>query len=177
MEPSLPPLPFSNTSSNSSGKRLRARRPETTFPPITDPEEAKTYFMPLTLSRDKSIKAKAIRAVMAASLFRGECQARVADDCQMQVQDYGNMYYWHFDHVDDLQEYPVSRRSGIKQFRLSGNNLANHNFALAMRHCAADTKLLCKECHWLKTFGTESQRRHLATRVRLLVDQITGGMS
>lgn len=131
--------------------------------------------MPLTLSRDKSIKAKAIRAVMAASFFRGECQARVADDCQMTIGDYGNMYYWHFDHVDDLQEYPVSPRSGIKQFRLSGNNLANHNFALCMRHCKSDTQLLCKECHWLKTFGTESQRRHLATRVRLLVDQITGG--
>lgn len=173
--PVPPPLPFSSTYSSSSGRRQRARRPETIFPRITDPEEAKTFFMPLTLSRDKSVRSRAMRAVMAAALFKGECQARVADDCQMKIADYGNLYYWHFDHMHDLQEYPVSPVSGITQFRLSGNSLVNHNFAKALQHCKQDTQLLCKECHWQKTFGTESHRRSVATRVRLLTDDILRG--
>lgn len=117
-------------------------------------EEAREYFGPLTSDKNLSVRAKAVRAIMAL-MKDGQCNI-----CHREVEDYNQLYRWHFDHLDDLQYFPVSTRTGIRQFRISGKDIATRSLALVIDHCRDDTQLLCKNCHYKKTRATflEGQR-------------------
>lgn len=127
--------------------------------------DVQSYFAPLTLSADKRTRVKAIRAILALAK-NGRCNY-----CFKEVENYNNLYRWHFDHLFDLQDYEVSPVTGIKQFRISGNAAANHRFATVIRHGMDDTQLLCKNCHYLKNRETYMNRQAAATGITHLVDR------
>ena len=60
---------------------------------------------------------------------------------------------FEFDHIYPLDygEYIQSPVTGIKQFRISGNDCARRSWDLVYRHCMNDTVLLCRECHYQQT--------------------------
>jgi hypothetical protein len=128
--------------------------------------QAREYFTPLTLSADKRVRVKAIRALLALAK-NGRCNY-----CYKEVENYNDLYRWHFDHLFDLQDYSVSPVTQIHQFRISGNAAANHRFATVMRHGLEDTQLLCKNCHYLKNRETFYARQQTATGITRLTDQL-----
>lgn len=133
---------------------------------VVGKDDAKAYFTPLTLSRDKRTRVKAIRALLALAKG-GRCNY-----CYTEIENYNNLYRWHFDHLFDLQDYEVSPVTHIKQFRISGNAAANHRFATVMRHGMRDTQLLCKNCHYLKNRETFMNRQATASGVTRIMDRI-----
>ncbi len=132
-------------------------------------DDAQAYFAPLKLSSDKRTKVKAIRAILALAK-NGRCNY-----CFQEVENYNNLYRWHFDHLFDLQDYEFSPVTGIKQFRISGNAAANHRFATVMRHGMDDTQLLCKDCHYRKNRETFLNRQAAATGLVHLSDRFGFG--
>lgn len=129
-------------------------------------DDVRAYFTPLTLSKDKRMRVKAIRALLALAK-NGRCNY-----CYMEVENYNDLYRWHFDHLFDLQDYEVSPVTGIRQFRISGNAAANHQFATVLRHGMEDTQLLCKNCHYLKNRETFFRRQQTATGLTRLADHL-----
>lgn len=113
--------------------------------PVVERGQVKAYFTPLTLSASKPEKARAIRAILALQKG-GKCNG-----CQDVVQNYANLYRWHFDHLHPLVHYKHSPDTGILQFRISGTDIANRTFDLVVRHAVQDTQLLCSRCHFAKS--------------------------
>ena len=128
-------------------------------------EDARDFFTPRLKWRNPRMKVKAIRALLAL-YHGGKCNF-----CGAVLENYWDTYRWHFDHLADLQDYTHSPRTGIKQFRISGNAAANHRFATVIRHGMDDTQLLCKNCHYLKNRETYMNRQAAATGITHLVDR------
>lgn len=132
-------------------------------------DDVREHYTPLTLSRDKRTRVKAIRALLALAKG-GRCNY-----CYAEIENYNNLYRWHFDHLFDLQDYEISPVTHIRQFRISGNDAANHRFDTVMRHGMNDTQLLCKNCHYLKNRETFAMRQATASGVTRLMDRIGFG--
>lgn len=110
-------------------------------------------------SQDKRTRAIAIRALLAI-YHGGRC-----NQCGLVVENFDNLYRWHFDHLADLQDYTHSPRTGMFQFRISGNNCVNRKLQNVFRHGMYDTQLLCKNCHYHKNMRTFHDRQQYAQAV------------
>ena len=122
-------------------------------------EDARDFFTPRLKWRNPRMKVKAIRALLAL-YHGGKCNF-----CGAVLENYWDTYRWHFDHLADLQDYTHSPRTGIKQFRISGNDCANRRLATVFKHGSQDTQLLCKDCHFHKNMRTFHDRQAYASAV------------
>jgi len=120
--------------------------------------QVQEHFTPLTSDPNKSVRAKAIRAILAL-MKDGRCNL-----CFREVENYNDLYRWHFDHLDDLQYHRYSPRTQHLQFRISGKDIATRSLGLVIDHCRQDTQLLCKDCHFKKNMRTYREA-HRAARM------------
>lgn len=117
------------------------------------------YYTHLLASDNKRMRIKAIRALLAM-YHGGRC-----NQCQEVVRNYDDLYLWHFDHLHDLQDYQFSPTTGMRQFRISGNDCANRRQHNVFRHGMYDTQLLCRACHAAKNSRTFHDRQQYAQAV------------
>jgi len=92
-------------------------------------------------SRAKNRKALARRARLAAEKG-GKCEM-----CEYTITDYSKMSLMQFDHYYPRSTHPVSPKTGMKQFVISGSGVANRSWEIVKRHAMEDTRLLCTKCH------------------------------
>jgi 5-methylcytosine-specific restriction endonuclease McrA len=122
-------------------------------------ENARAFFTPRLAWRNPRMRTKAVRALLML-YHGGRCNY-----CKREVDNYWDTYRWHFDHLHDLQDYDVSPTTGIRQFRISGNDCANRSLELVFRHGREDVQLLCKDCHYHKNMRTHAERQTYAGAV------------
>lgn len=123
-------------------------------------------FAPHVGSRNKRMCAKARRAVLALAKG-GAC-----NNCGLAVDNYWEMYFWHFDHLFDVQDHAVSPLTGIQQFRISGNDCVNRSWRLVKEHAMRDTQLLCADCHWEKNQLVRRDRERVATLTTMAAETL-----
>lgn len=110
--------------------------------------------------KNKRCRLQARRALLM-HLHGGECQLRQSEQCRGRIDDYHRVSgYYEFDHLHELETDPVSPFSGMKQFRISGNDCTNRAWDTVASHCLADTRLVCVPCHIDRTESSRSARAH-----------------
>lgn len=123
------------------------------YVPVTSVDQARQIFTGHIFARNKAVRARARRAVLAAHKG-GHCQIellavmrpRLNIDwrCTEQINDYRFLRLWEFNHVQ-----PRNLEDG--QFVISGNDCARRKWQTVRQHALDDTVLLCRECHWRVT--------------------------
>lgn len=131
-----------------------------------DPDEAKDELIKYVEVKDMKLRSRARRGYLAA-MKQGKCR-----QCDRQVKDYWHMGKkdqdrWEFDHIYPLEDFEVSPLSGMKQFRISGNDCARRAWETVLQHCMHDTILLCRNCHWEKTLD-RVKLKYMGDGARLL---------
>ena len=118
-------------------------------------EDVEEVFEPLIYSTHLPERSQARRAILAKE-HGGRCI-----HCKKEIDDYADFgrdaqprdHRFEFDHIwpREYEGNEVSPVTGIKQFVISGTNLAKRNWNTAYKHCMTDTRLLCRNCHYWKT--------------------------
>lgn len=105
-------------------------------------------------------RLQARRAILMFMNGRGECSLGL-DGCRGRIVDYHRISgYYEFDHIDEIETTPVSARSNMRQFRISGSDCTRRTFAKVVSHCLADTRVVCTPCHIKRTEGSRWRRAH-----------------
>ena len=107
-------------------------------------------------AKDYSLRARARRGLLA-KMHGGVCKY-----CGKRVKDFWNMglgaprdQRFEFDHIYplDFPDFAISPETGIRQFRISGNNVSRQSWQKVSTHCMKDTVLACRECHYHRTMA------------------------
>jgi len=109
------------------------------------------HFEPALQHQDYKIRARARRAVLAAQKG-GRCEQL---GCTNEIHDFSDFgrdaprdNRFEFDHLQPVDRFEYSDVTGLKQFRISGNDCARRKWQTVRRHALQDTQLLCRECHY-----------------------------
>lgn len=108
------------------------------------PEDVR-YLSAYLGARQRGLKTQARRAVLAF-WHGGRCYY-----CNREVQNYGELEGFEFDHIYDVFKYKLSPKTGIYQFRISGSDCSNRSWTLVKQHGLKDCRLVCTVCHIQKT--------------------------
>lgn len=129
-------------------------------------EEAESFYLNYVHDKHGGRRAHARRAVCAARKG-GRC---FHEGCTKQIEDFRNMTAWQFDHVHPLETTPVSPDSNIKQFYISGNQIARRSWEKVQKHARCDTVLMCSKHHLERTQATTATAREIVQRHMTFAD-------